>query len=675
MSNRHYFSTVYPQHKYLIRFVEGLTLSTRSLLIKLCQAQSVPSDDCSSLAQLLDQEQPVFVQTNTNAYDTMSLRDALGNHNFNPYDPLDSAILLDICRGVSTSAIEVGLIKEKSWSTEVNLVQGTFRNEPLHWDSIFSTDPRIRAEPLHPELPSNPSIANSLHHILINFRRRMAGRTLYSRFGKKNMSYSTRREFEQTMGQDLLNVPIYSQEDWLRLYHETGIQLEGSVEMRQRWYTSGAKPRTYFAMGGLTYRHSRFLQDFFTELVDSLPSTHHKTRLRPGRLSTPTEEDDESIYWRIYDLSSFTSNCCIQRSFVKSLAEFFSGVEVSVVDEFVGPTLVDLGDLLSDYYVHCVEEPLVSLERYDQSFENPFEHEVASMLGIFGNLMSCTFAHASIMLPLTDSFDRYNCAGDDGLIPERYSTMAAIDQGIRIVGSYAREKSFIGSEEGAIHLKRPFVDGQKPDLLGNIIPPSVATVLLVLSDFDDPRFRSFADYSSMPLRDRISIIGKDLLRFLRSAYRLKYPDVVALSKVLRGFKSLVRQICGWNVEANLGNSRLPIWPVDPLEYEFLDNPYDPLSVLIFISNPLPVDQKFEYLEETGELFSEEGDVFEANPDKRLKLLAVLGYLDVEDVMQTVVDPYDYWCRKLFVPRNLMIPPVRRYTVKKDIPHFFVFSPI
>jgi hypothetical protein len=672
-SNARYFSTVYPQYSTLIRFVEGLPLSTRSLLIKLCQSQSVPTHEHSSLATLIDKEGPFRVQVNQRTVDTLSLRDALNIYNFNPYDPLDSAILLDICRGTSTSSFEISAIKEKSWCTEINLVQGVFREDYIHWNTIFSEHEPDRHLPLHHLLPSNPSISNTLHYVLRAFRARIAGSTLHPRYGRKNMSRATRRDYEQTFGESLEDVPIFSQEDWCRVYNQTGIMLDGAVEMRQRWYTSGAKPRTYFAMGGISYRHSRFLQDFFTKLVDSLPSTNHKTRLRPNRLSTPDLIDDEVVNWRIYDLSSFTSNCCVQRSFVKALGEFFAGVPVFIVDEYTGAQEVDIGDLLVDYYTHCVEEPLVSLERYDSGLEHFFEHEVASMLGIFGNLMTCTFAHASILLPIVDSFEKYNCAGDDGIIPERLSTEGVIDDAIRIVGDYAREKSFRGDEEGAIHLKRPFCPGSKPSLLQNIIPPTVATVIEVLSDFDDPRFRSFVDYDLLSLNQRISIVGRDLLRFLRSAYRLQYQDVESLSVVVRGFSRLVTELSGVRPKGGLQTLTQPLWPLDPLEYEFIDNRHDPLQVLIAISGDRQTEELHEFRNEEGLECVSVGDTFEANPNKRLRLLTMLGYLEYEDVYVEILDPLAYWSRRLYVVDAEPIPVVRAYSVVKDIPPCFVYS--
>jgi hypothetical protein len=102
------------------------------------------------------------------------------------------------------------------------------------------------------------------------------------------------------------------------------------------------------------------------------------------------------------------------------------------VDERIGPVEEDLGDLVLDYAIHCVEKPPLSIERYDPSFEDiTFYHEVASMLGIFGNLMTCTFAHGVVVgmsSPDVDSNQVYNCAGDDGLIPERLSTAHPIDR-------------------------------------------------------------------------------------------------------------------------------------------------------------------------------------------------------------------------------------------------------
>jgi len=570
---------------------------------------------------------------------------------------------------------------EKGWWKEINLAMGSFRDEPVNWDVIFD-DARFTSsnQQLHPDLPRNPNMANDIYRSLVDFRERIAGTTLYARATHKNMSWETRREFEESTRSSLEGEAIFGQDDYLRYYHRTGVLLGGSTEMRQKWYHSGAKPRTYFAMGGHAYQHSRFLQDVFSKLVDSFPSFNHKTRLRPGRLSVPDNLDGEDVHWRIYDLSSFTSNCCIQRSFVLRLAEFLSEVPVIIVDERSGPMEVDLGDLLLDYYHHCVVEPPLTLERYDPGLRDvTFFHEVASMLGIFGNLMTCTFAHGVVVgMSSADvsSSDLYNCAGDDGLVPERVSTAFHIDRGIRIVGSYEPEKSFRGDDEAPICLKRPFEETfPQPTLHSNIIPPTLATCVILLDlSYSDPRYTNFED-TTLTWIDRVNIIAKDLLRFLRSAYRMGYNDWERLAGITKGFKRLVRKYTSWDPTPGVFIRGIrPFWPVDPSDYEFCDiNPFH--AILLYFAPPLLEVSRREVLVDVSLQYESAGEVFQNNSSKRLKMLEMLGYVTKEEVK---VEISDYERMKALeavlddVPFGYD-PVVYQYTVVRDIPFFFMYS--
>jgi hypothetical protein len=165
-----------------------------------------------------------------------------------------------------------------------------------------------------------------------------------------------------------------------------------------------------------------------------------------------------------------------------------------------------------------------------------------------------------------------NCAGDDEIIPEESTDTYSLDQGIQLVGVYERTKSFRGNEEGAIQLKRPFLETlPNPTLLDNLIPPTVATALLLLDKkYKDDRFRRFDD-GDATWRDDISVVGKDLMRFLGSVWRMKYPDVGKVQSVYRGFCNLVRDLTGYYPKPSLRSIRTdpPYWPVPPFDYEFL----------------------------------------------------------------------------------------------------------
>jgi len=360
---------------------------------------------------------------------------------------------------------------------------------------------------------------------------------------------------------------------------------------------------------------------------------------------------------------------------VKSLASFFSEVPVVIVDEHYGPLEVDLGDLLEQYYEICVDQPELTLERCQvEDHSYPFYHHVASMLGIFGNLMSCTFAHFATLSPFITTFDEYNCAGDDGLIPENIANSSGIDAGIKLVGSYAREKSFRGDEEGAICLKRPFQETiPNPTLLQNLVPPTLATVLLLLSDEQDPRFQRFGDET---VGESISVVGKDLLRFLRSAHRMRFEEIERLDAVVNGFRYLVKKLTGILPTPGFPSRSHPyFWPVTPGSYGFEEFSHDPLFILSLYYSPdldtVPVWEVRNSDEVEMECYKE-GDQWIGNNSRRLKLLEMLGYVKKEEMMrrlETTAEKTAYWFWRFDTDRE-HLPSVYLFEISQTIPQAF-----
>jgi hypothetical protein len=636
----------------------------------------LPSSFPGTLQQLLDDLPPILITYGARKT-YMHLRDALEQIEIDLSDPLTSAIILDISRGVTAFADEVLEIKEDSWGKELALVGGVHIEHGVNWEPFFGEESVECWNSIHPNIPVNPTMARTINRDFRKLREKIRGKTYFSRYTHKNMPRETRREYEIYTGECLDGVPIFGQDDWIRLYHRSGHQLGGATEMRQRWYTSGVKPRTYFAMGGEAYASSRFLQGFFSDLVDFFPSTNHQLRLRTGRLVLPSVPDKE-LHWRVYDLSSFTSNCSVQRSFCYRLAEYFRGVEVILYDERFGPLPVDLGEVLYEYVQVCVERPSLSLERYSSDLVDvPFVHEVASLLGIFGNLMTCTSAHFLITSPFVDSYSELNCAGDDELLPEDPLDSYTLDRGISIVGVYERTKSFRGNEECVIQLKRPFLETiPNPTLLDNIIPPTVATAILLLASdkYPDDRFRKFAS-DNQGWVDAVSVVGKDLMRFLVSAWRQKYTRVEKVSSVYYGFCNLIRELTGYYPTFCLRSSsspkNKPYWPVCPYDYEFLGM-YDPMETLVALDAPKTQTVASRRVITYPDESPYEGSVFEANQDKRYKLLETLGYLakvEVEDPVPQV-NLLQFWC-SYYTRSTFSDPVVYEYTVLADIPVQFM----
>jgi hypothetical protein len=560
--------------------------------------------------------------------------------------------------------------REKGWATEIKLAEDP-GSPTVNFISFFFDS----QEPLHPDVPFNNRHLQSIRYRFRKFKLSLIEKrpVFYPRANRKNMSRSTRREFEETFQSDISSFPIFGQDDWERVYHETGIKLGGSCEFRQKWTPNIAKPRTYVAMGGKAYEPSRFLQDFFTDLVNIFPATNHITRLRPSRLRISVDDDGKSHYL-IYDLSSFTSNSKQQKAFCLCLKEFFKGVIVVVVDERFGPLERDLGELLEEYYDACVDGPEVSYERSifeDLKNLTNRKHARASLLGIFGNLMTCTLCHYLILSPCTDSDDTINIAGDDGLVWETLLNKYLIDTCITLVGDYAQDKTYRSNELGAVCLKRPICE--IPPILSlqhNIVPPNFGVSLsYLLGENIDPRFDIIFD-EELSVEDRVSVVGKDLLRFLESCFELG-ASMEESREVFVGFSKLVAKTLGFYPNhGRLVRDRY-VWPLDPSSYEYYS--ISPLTVYAYVCCTSLEFHVRRVEEISSKSLQFAGEECSGNSNRRLVLLERLGYLEKKPINQVLegIASVEMWIG--LQKSKTSAPVLYRYTCVKSIPMYMLFD--
>jgi len=672
MSFQHFVSTCYPRFRNAAHIMEQLSLTDRSNLIKACQGQFNPGIP-SPLRTLLSNQVTFTGRGSNNAVITIPLYAIFDFFEHYPDDPCESAIMLDLLRGCPASQDDFKAFREKGWVKEI-VLSHTPNTDVFNFDYFFQLN---APTPFHPLIPDNlPVRIKIIKRFQILKNSYMQYRpTIYPRYTHRNMSFSTRREYERSTNSSLENVPIFGQDDWIRHYHQTGERLDGSVEMRQKWYPSGAKPRTYFAQGGTCYQHSRYLQDFFTNLTNAFPSTNHRSRLDPNRLQFGLDDDGHFL---VYDLTSFTSNMSAQRSFCRSLAGFFKGVEVEIFDERYGVITQDLGEMLEIYNEHCIDAPVLNQERVPKSvrdMDDEYVHERASMLGIFGNLMTCTVAHFLVVAPTQeDPFLSDNTAGDDGIILFFLYTYFTVVIAISLVGSFALDKTFRSDDPGAVCLKRPLVEvsdfgmPKSLSLKDNVVPPNLCMAVSYLLGYNfDPRYSIFNDLEITPLGVRISVVGKDLLRFLESAYSLNYNGPLVVDVYL-GFRRLVHEITGHRpvVGGSVDGIRYT-WPVNPQDYVFLI--HDPYLIYAWhsVEWSLVVDRRETEDYQKGSL-KEAGDVVKCNSEKWLSMMELLGYVEKEEIKMVLFGPVlvDYIYKLLRQPA-IMPPVLYKYTVVRDIP--------
>jgi len=255
-----------------------------------------------------------------------------------------------------------------------------------------------------------------------------------------------------------------------RLEADTGIVVGGPCEIRQKLYRSGISPRSYFAQGGDAYQTSKFFQNPFSSLVDLLPVSNHVLRLIPTNLDLSS--GGRHVF--IYDLTSFTSLFHEFLPFLRALAEFCLGYEFVVWHARLGEVSLDLGVELHRYADVNASGPAYSAVRAKKWGDEVFYHQVAGFLGVYGNLMICTFLHACVVLAVVGDARKVYVAGDDGgavlfasLVltwkknePPKpnnhfYDDINILFYALALLGLIQWSKVFTTLEEGAIALKRP----------------------------------------------------------------------------------------------------------------------------------------------------------------------------------------------------------------------------
>lgn len=576
--------------------------------------------------------------------------------------PLLCAFILDMCRLLPCPVEEQISAKLDGWGKEISIMEGDANVNKIIWDVLF--DPSRSDESMLPELPPNPYAARYCHLRFSEWRDKMSRTLHYPRMTFKNLPRATREDIENH-GWDLSGLPIVGQINLERMYQETGYHAKGGLELRQRWYVSNVKPRTYFAQGGITYESSKHLQGPFTELADMFPFTEKKTCLRPSRIFI----SQPSGFLRIYDLEAFTSRMTEQRGFLDSLSKFCSGYPFSYMDSARGVITRDFGEVLWDYNQSCNHFPEVTFERAEPIMHGiPSYHRIAGPLGVFGNLVTCKVAHGALVLQIVDHEDQLNCAGDDGALDSNVERDKHLNFCIDALGRDQEEKRFRSDELGCICLKRPLT--QSFSTIRHhlrIIPPSLYNILHHGKGYTDPRYRHFGE-EYMTLDDHRKVIATEVFRFTRSVYLAN--EILTVEELEVAFKVIewIQQEFRFPIEgclAGFGSKyTFPMildgdpqgfWSFDPI-LRTAYNHYRPNS-------DLPKRGKsFVRLSE----YSFSGAQFQSNSSPHLKFLEQLGFVEKEKALsesrvELSVEEYvshyiiDY------------VPAVYCYTVVRDIP--------
>ncbi|QPB44666.1 hypothetical protein [Tulasnella ambivirus 2] len=557
-----------------MNLIRQLPFSYRSKVVKLCQAHYKPLNDDTALAMIVemaDDQQFTISRKILRDGHTISISEQLYFRDIVQHlkclnGTILPSVLLDICRALPVSGVEATAARIKSWSKELSIMEEDAEEPPVNWRCLF--DQQYMEEPIfNYQVDAKPVAGSYFRSALRIWLKHVSSRIHYPRMTTRNVSDDTREELERYLDTSLpkSEIPIVSQVDLQRIYLNTGFQGQEGGEVRQRWYPSAVKPRTYYSQGAYTYFSSAVLQDALGDLADCFPSSHRRSKLRPTRIRI----FNENGYLRIYDLESFSSRLSIIRSFVDHLALFCQGTSFTYVDVRKGLVTRDLGECLAEYNQAANRNTPMSWRRFDSEFKHiPRYHHHAGCLGVFGNMALSTVVHNALILAITGDMDIFNVAGDDGAIAITDPDMEH-DLSVAIVhmGRDQPDRRFRSDEPGAICLKRPIWQDDEdfriyPILKQgvSIIPPSLNSLLSHGFGILDPRYRHF-EFDFMTKNEHRRVIGTELFRCLRvmarRSHSLTMDDCIFMIKFIQ------------DVSARLGEST-PIGKLFPYFWPRLD---------------------------------------------------------------------------------------------------------
>lgn len=340
-----------------------------------------------------------------------------------------------------TSVIEV---KEQTIKKEIQAAITTHWNADIDWTPIFSSRTSDRWIRPFPNLPLSPQVHQQLNTLFRRAARSLSGQILYPRSSKKTIGSEAREIADWVthshIGPAVDRMVVETTRDVERYYHLTGRRLEGPVEMRVAWKYNDLKPRVYYAQGSSVYHDSKYIQAAFNVILDCFDFVH-----RVNRYSLPEDRVLKILdILFIYDYASFTSNLEAIKAFTRQLVTFLQGVLVVIVDTYHGPMVVDIGDIILRYTENCNESSVFDVQRVLELEYPQILAHTCGMLGVPGNISSCTLLHGLHLCILLESILRGRCVGDDalGTLPggAKEETFQNFMIGVNNLGSVAAEK-------------------------------------------------------------------------------------------------------------------------------------------------------------------------------------------------------------------------------------------
>jgi len=207
--------------------------------------------------------------------------------------------------------------------------------------------------------------------------------------------------------------------------------------MRSAWKYTDLKPRVYYARGPDQYYASRYIQEIFNILIDSLPITNRYLRFYHAGIRI---EADDTLF--IYDYSSFTSRLDEVKCFLRELAVFCRGRSVILLDTHHGLQIKDLEEMITEYVDECNDFPLFDIQRWPEESvqDDTLRMHTTGMLGVPGNITSCTLLHGIHLAIILESLLKGKCVGDDAVGAKLVKSLDALEREVCGLGEVSMSK-------------------------------------------------------------------------------------------------------------------------------------------------------------------------------------------------------------------------------------------
>lgn len=576
------------------------------------------------------------------------------------------------------STSECSYLLDLSVFKEISSAITSQQRPALSFDTIFASDPFYRSVPFSHRLEPDPDVASDTYVRFSMLRRDLHGRTFYPSLGNKTCGDVCSSNFWKIYsdnGCDFLHqdgCPMFSvtPSQVYRLYEETGIDCEGPVELRTSWTYNQIKPRVYYARGGSVLRPSLYIQAIVNIIIDSFPETH-----RINRFSPPDFLPSALDVGYIYDYASFTSSLDQVPDFVDSMARFFQGTVVRLVDIRGGVVEHDLGDLFSEYNRICNEYADFDIAKVLHSDQPEILQHTCGMLGVAGNIFIATLLHG-IHLRFISGLGRSRCVGDDA-IAYTHEPLGFLDEDsletllwrLRSIGEINDDKfgRFEDEEDpnsqAYKYVKRPI--RREEGLLVRGILLDIPSPVLLFSCFDDSihTLRSSV-HPCLSVSRQISRFIDTLVSYGITIARYGEDHLSLLSNHLSFLRARMLGMDPSGEHCNIVSGGRP--------YSFpLIDVWGRVSFVSFILDNMDYQEEYRFPKMGGVLCEDSrelwiGKVFDATFTKRLGFWKSLGYLDEEQL-------YDYPSLST-VGRDVMSEYVSglyryvyRFHVVRDIP--------